>query len=60
MFVYSFLCELYEWLAKLVDSQRTWKLDNPTVWTPELVRHMEGSENKIVTIVGHWIDSILS
>lgn len=28
VFLCSFPCELYEWLAKLVDGKPTWKLDN--------------------------------
>lgn len=42
-----------------MDSQGTWRLDNPIVWTPKLVRHLEASENKITRVVDHWIDSIL-
>ena len=37
IFFFSFPVELYEWIAKLADSQGRWKLDNPIVWTPELV-----------------------
>ena len=59
IFFCSFPCELYEFLAKLADGQGTWKLDNPIVWTPELVRHLEGSKNKIIRVGDYWIDSIL-
>lgn len=36
-----------------------WKLDNPIVWNQDLVRHLEGSENKIARAIDYWIDSIL-
>ena len=39
IFFYYFSCKLYEWLAKLADGQGTWKLDNPIVWTLDLVRY---------------------
>ena len=42
VFFFYFLCELYKWLDKFVDSEPTWKLDNPFEWTPELVKHLEG------------------
>ena len=54
-----FLCELNQWLSKLVDSQGTWKLDNPIVWTLELVRHLDNSGNKITRVVDYWINTIL-
>ena len=49
----SFPTELYEWIVKLADSQGRWKLDNPTVWTPELVHILEASEDKIVHAIDH-------
>ena len=49
----SFPSELYEWIAKLADSQGRWKLDNPIVWTPELVHKLEASEYKIKQAVDH-------
>lgn len=59
IFFCSFPCELYEWLSKLEDGQGTWKLDNPIVWTSELVRCMEGSRNKIARVVVYWSNNIL-
>ena len=38
IFFASFPTELYEWIAKLADSQGRCKLDKPIVWTPELVQ----------------------
>lgn len=29
------------------------------MWTPELVRHLKGSENKVAKTVDYWIDNIL-
>lgn len=59
IFFCTFPIELYEWLAKLTDSQGRWKFDNPIVWTLELVRRLEASENKILRDVDHWLDRIM-
>jgi len=56
---FSFPCKLYKWLAELTNGQHTWKLDNLIVWTPKLVKRMEGSENKVVKVFNYWIYSIL-
>lgn len=37
-FLCIFPCELHEWLSNLADSQGMWRLDDPIVWTLELVR----------------------
>ena len=55
IFFSSFPTELYEWIAKLADKRGRWKLDGPIVWTPELVRRLEASKDKITCIVYHWI-----
>ena len=52
----SFPSELYEWIAKLEDDQGRWRLDSPIVLTPELVRRLEASEDKIARAVDHWLD----
>ena len=59
IFFYTFPIELYEWLAKLKDIQGRWKLDNMIVWTPELVRWLEASENRIAWVFEHWLDRII-
>jgi len=59
IFFFSFIVELYEWIEKLADSQGRWKLDGPTVWTPELVQKMEASEDKITYAIDHWLDHII-
>ena len=48
IFFASFPSELYEWIARLVDNQGRYRLDQPIVWTPELVRRLEALEDKIV------------
>ena len=48
IFFCTFPIELYEWLSKLIDTQERWKLDNLIVWTLELVRTLEASEDKIM------------
>jgi len=59
IFFASFPTELYEWIAKLADSQGRWKLDGPIVWTLELVCRLEASEDKITRVVDHWLDWII-
>ena len=59
IFFASFLIELYEWITKLADSQGRWKLNGPIVWTPELVRKLEASEDKIAGVVDHWLNGII-
>ena len=44
---------------KLEDRQGRWKLDGPIVWTPELVRRLEASEDKITCLVDHWLNQII-
>ena len=58
IFFYSFPIKLYKWIAKLADGQGRWKLNSPIVWTLELVRRLEASEDKIVSTVGRWLDHI--
>lgn len=59
IFFCSFTCELHKLLSILANSQGTWKLDDPIVWTPKLVKHLEASENNITRAVNHWITIIL-
>ena len=46
LFFASFPSELYEWIAKLADSQGRCRLDKTIVWTSELMRRLEASEDK--------------
>ena len=59
IFITSFSFELYEWIVRLADSQGRCKLDQPIVWTPELVRRLEASEDKVAQAVDHWLDRII-
>ena len=59
IFFASFPSELYEWIAKLADNQGRCKLDKPIVWTPELVRRIEASEDKIARAIDDWLDRII-
>ena len=59
IFFASFPTELYKWITKLEDSQGRRKLDGPIVWTPNLVRRLEASEDKITRIVDHWLDRVI-
>jgi len=45
IFFASFPSELYEWIAKIASSQGRCKLNKPIMWTPELVRRLEASED---------------
>ena len=59
IFFCSFLVELYESIAKLANDQGRWRLDGPLIWTPELVRRLQASDDKIMCIVDRWLDHIL-
>ena len=59
IFFASFSSELYDWIARLAGSQGRYKLDQPIVWNPELVRRLEASEDKIAQVVNHWLDRII-
>jgi len=59
IFFCSFHTELYEWITMLADSQGRWKLDNPIVWTLELVRRLEASEDNIAYAIAHWLDRVI-
>ena len=59
IFFASFPTKLYEWIAKLADSQGRCKLDSPIVWTPELVHRLEASKDKIMHAMDHWLDQII-
>jgi len=59
IFFASFPFELYEWIARLADSQGMYKLDQSIVWTPELVRKLEASEDKIARAMDHWLNWII-
>lgn len=59
IFFATFSLELYDWIARLANSQGRYKLDQLIVWTPELVRRLEALEDKIMRVVGHWLDQTI-
>lgn len=59
MFFASFSTELCEWTARLANSVGRCRLDQPIVWTLELVHRLEASEDKIARSVYHWLDQII-
>jgi len=59
IFFASFPNELHEWLSKLVNNEPTWKHDDPIVWTPELIKHLEETDYKVASVVYYWMDSML-
>jgi len=59
IFFASFPFELYEWIAKLGNSQGRCRLDKQIVWTPDLVCRLEASKDKIACIVDHWLNQII-
>ena len=56
IFFASFPSESYEWIAKLADNHGRCRLDKSIVLTPELVRRLEASKDKIMCVVDHWLD----
>jgi len=59
IFFASFSSKLYDWIVRLADSQGRYKLDQPIVWTPELVHRLEASKDKIARVVNHWLNRII-
>ena len=55
----TFPSELYEWVVRLANSQGRCMLDQPIVWTPELVHRLEVSEDKIAQAMDHWLNWII-
>lgn len=60
IFFASFPSELYDWIMRLADSQGRYKINQPIVWTPQLVHRLEASEDKIAGVVDHWLDLIIN
>ena len=56
VFFYFFPKQLYEWLTKLTDSEGTWRLKGPIVWTPELLGRLEAFERNITPAIYHWVE----
>lgn len=59
IFFASFSTELYEWIARLADSQGRCRVEQPIVWTTELVHRIEAAKDKITWVVDHWLDQVI-
>ena len=59
IFFVTFSIELYEWIVKLADSVERCRLDQPIVWTPELVRRLEATQDRLACAIDHWLDRII-
>ena len=57
--VVTFVIELQEWIAKLVEFQKCWKDERVTQWTPEPLQQLEKTDNTITCMVDHQVDSAL-
>jgi hypothetical protein len=51
--------ELYEWLARLVDTQFEIRSRLPVVWMSELIKKVKKDDNTISRAVDHWFDSTI-
>jgi hypothetical protein len=51
--------ELYEWLARLADTQFEILSRPPMVWTLELIKKVKRDDNAISREVDHWFDSTI-
>ena len=59
IFFVTITIELQEWLARLVEFQKTWKDEQVTQWTPELIQQLENADNTITHTIDHWVDNVL-
>jgi len=59
VFFATFPVEMYEWIARLDDSVGRCRLDQLIVWTPELMRKIEATKDKIARAVDHWLDRVI-
>jgi len=59
IFFASFSLGLYEWITRLANSTGRCKLDQPIVWTLQLVHRLEASKDKTVWALDHWLDQII-
>jgi hypothetical protein len=51
--------ELYEWLARLADTQFEIRSKLPVVWMSELIKKVKRFDNTISLVVDHWFDSTI-
>jgi hypothetical protein len=51
--------ELFEWLARLVDTQFEIRPRSPVVWNPMLIQKVKRVDNAVSRVVDHWFDSTI-
>ena len=51
--------ELFEWLARLVDTQFKIRSRPPVVWMPALIQKVKRVDNVVSRVVDHWFDSTI-
>jgi hypothetical protein len=51
--------ELYEWLARLADTQFEVRLRPPMVWTSVLIKKVNGVDNAMSRALDHWFDNTI-
>jgi hypothetical protein len=51
--------ELYEWLARLEDTQFEIRSRLPVVWTSELIKRVKRVDNTLSQAVDHWFDGTI-
>ena len=51
--------ELYEWLARLADTQFEVRYRPPIVWTSTLIKKVKRVDNVVTREVDHWFDSTI-
>jgi hypothetical protein len=51
--------DLYEWLARLADTQFEIRSRPPVVWMSELIKKVKRVNNAISRVVDHWFDSTI-
>jgi hypothetical protein len=51
--------ELYEWLARLADTQFEVRSIPPVVWTLTLIKKVKGVDNAMSRVVDHWFDTTI-
>jgi hypothetical protein len=51
--------ELYEWLARLTNTQFEIRLKPPVVWTSMLIKKVKRVDKVVSRLVDHWFDSTI-
>jgi hypothetical protein len=59
IFFGGFHQELYEWLARLADTQFEIRSRTPMVWTSVLIKKVKRVDNIVSRAVDHWFDSTI-